>query len=516
MCASLIGVTIAFAAGIILGSHFRSGFSPVVLYGMAVGVFLVSLLIVRWRRGFLSGLLIVIALLGVLRYQTAQPSMELLYRRAGQLREVTGTVVSYPDLGKGYTAFVLAPDHIPAKIRVTCFWEEGERAKILHGDRLQLVGKGEVPKRFADFDYRTYLARQGIFATMAVNGEGQIEHIGAGGNPVFRYGDAIRQKLLARLDRALPLLEAGLAHGLLFGERAALSEDVEEAFRRTGLMHLLAVSGLHLGIFLAGLWFVLRLCGLRPVITYPLVGVAVLLVLWVVGPRVSLVRAALLFAFLGLGSVLADIGIILRRWVSPYQGLAAAALVILAMRPTALFDAGFQLSFGATAAIIATFDPTFGVQVWVQEFAERVPLPAWSVSYPLALLVVSLSAQAGTAPFLAYHFGEIHPLLVVANLIVIPLATCALWCGLIAVLFLPTPLFLPMAAFFGWVLKSLIWVVTKLAAFPFAVLGVPSWIGVWLGGLVLFLFGVGLYSRGESSWTLYSTSITSRSFSTER
>lgn len=499
-----------------MSALFQPGFNPVVLYGVAAGTFFVFVLLVRWRQEFLSGSLIVVALLGMLCCQMAQPPVELLYRRAVRLREVTGTVVSYPDLGARYTAYVLAPDNIPAKIRVTCFWGENGRERIFYGDRMRLTGTCEVPKRLVGFDYRTYLARQGIFATMTIRGEGQIERIGTAGNPILRRGDALRQRLLERLDDVLAPREAGLAHGLLFGERAALSEKVEEAFRLTGLMHLLAVSGLHLGIFLAGLWFLLRFFGLRPVITYPLVGIAVLLVLWIVGPRVSLVRACLLFAFLGLGSVLADLGILLRRWVSPAQGLAAAALVILVMRPAALFDIGFQLSFAATAAIIAAFDPTFGIQARLRELSARLPFPAWSIRYPLTLLIASLAAQGGTAPFLAHHFCEIHLLLIIANLIVIPLATGVLWCGLLTLLFLSTPLFLPIATVFGWMLQSLIWVVEKVGALPLASLTVPAGMGIWLGGSVLFLVGVARYSREESSWTVNSTSMTSGSLLTER
>jgi len=516
MCYTLLGMTVAFALGIGVAHFFRLEAAPVFLYGSAVGVFVLSLLFSCWRRCFLGGLLIAIGLLGALRYQTLSPSLESLYRRAPLLREVTGTVVSYPALGAGYTAFVLAPDSLPAKIRVTCFWGETGAVKILYGDRVHLVGKGKAPKRFVDFDYRAHLARQGIFATMAISESGQLERLGIGGNPILRAGDGLRQRFVEQLDRLLPPMEAGLARGLLFGERAALPEAVEEAFRRTGLMHLLAVSGLHLGIFLAGLWFALRLLGVRPVIAYPLVGVAVLLVLWVVGPRVSLVRASLLFAFLGLGSVLADLGIILRRWVSPYQGLAAAALVIVAMRPTALFDVGFQLSFGATSAIIAVFDPGFGVQRWVQDLAERWPFPAWTIRYPLALLAASLAAQAGTAPLLAVHFEQFHPLLVAANLVVIPLATCTLWSGLATLLMLATPLLRPTATLFGWTLNALIRIVTQLSGLPFTVLLVPPWMGVWLGGLVLFCVGVAVYSRGASSWTLNTTSIASRSSLTER
>jgi competence protein ComEC len=148
---------------------------------------------------------------------------------------------------------------------------------------VRITGCGRAPENFDDFDYRGYLARQGIFATMIVDSPAGVQQLGAAGGSVMRLGDRIRQLFLSRIDALLPPEEAALAHGLLFGERGMMPEDAEEAFRRAGLMHLLAVSGLHLGIFLAGLWFLLRSFGLRPRIAYPLVGIAVLFVLWIVG-----------------------------------------------------------------------------------------------------------------------------------------------------------------------------------------------------------------------------------------
>jgi competence protein ComEC len=497
MTYSLIGIALAFAAGIFVAPFFT--ISPFALWGGATASLLVSFLAMRFRRRFLLGLFIAVGLLGILRYQTAQPPFAQLYDKALTLREVTGTVVSYPDLGAGYTAFTFQPDHLQGKIRVTWFWEGKERPSLSYGDRLRLTGSVRVPKRFPDFDYRAYLARQGIFATMAIDHDDTVESRGVSGSRLLRLGDTLRQNLLERLDRTLPPQEASLAHSLLFGERATLSDEVEEAFRRTGLMHLLAVSGLHLGIFLAGLWFILRRLGLRPLFTYPLVGIAVLLVLWVVGPRVSLVRATLLFAFLALGSVLADLGVILRRWISHYHGLAAAALVVLAIRPTALADVGFQLSFGATAAILFVFDPAFHVQAKIDALAERSPFPAWSVRYPLSLLIVSAAAQAGTAPFLAYHFGAIHPLVLVSNLTAIPLATIALWLGLFTLFLSWTPLIGPLGTLLSSVLRGLIVLVEWLGRLPGAETATPSWMGIWIGGIVCYFFLLALYLRDSSS-----------------
>jgi competence protein ComEC len=276
-------------------------------------------------------------------------------------------------------------------------------------------------------------------------------------------------------------------------------------------MHLLAVSGLHLGIFLAGVWFALRRLGLRPAVTYPLVGVAVAAVLWIVGPRVSLMRAALLFAFLGLGSVLADLGLVLRRWVNPHQALAGAGLVLLAIRPAALWDVGFQLSMAATAAILVVFDPAFGVQVWINRHTAQLPGPIHPSRYALGLLAVSAAAQAGTLPFLVYHFAAVYPFVLLANLSAVPLAAIALWAGLLALAFSATPLGPLLSAGLGLVLQGLTALVEGLASIPGSMLIVPREMSVWLGACIGYLFLAAVYSPDASSWISYGTSIVSGS-----
>jgi len=194
-------------------------------------------------------------------------------------------------------------------------------------------------------------------------GNGSVAFIGERGG-ILRIGDGIRQSILSRLREGLSSDDAALAQGLLLGDRSALPDEIEEAFRKTGLMHVLAVSGLHLGIVLGGVWFILRRLGTRPAIAYPLVGTVVLIVLWIVGPRVSLIRAGLLFGFLALGSVLADFGLITKGSIRPLNGLASAGLAILAANPGQLYDAGFQLTFAATGAILVALLPKFGWQEW--------------------------------------------------------------------------------------------------------------------------------------------------------
>ena len=503
----LVQVALAFVVGIAL-ARAKCLAIPNLLPWCAVATLLGVALLVR-RRPCRRGLLLAaVVCLGLGRAVVHEAFPGWLLLRAPRLTEVSGTVVSYPSLGVDHTVFTLRPDVLPGDLRVTWL---APRSALFYGDRVRVVGSVRLPEAFDGFDYRDYLARRGVVATMLADGNGAVFRE-EGAPSLLRYGDRIRQSLLAKLGTVLGRAEVALAQGLLFGDRAALDEDVEEAFRRTGLMHVLAVSGLHLGIVLAGLWFALRRAHVRPLIAYPVVGLAVLAVLWIVGPRISLLRASLLFAFLGLGSVLADLGLILRRSIDPLNGLAAAALVLLALRPSQLADAGFQLSFCATAGILLVvsdrFLPRWGAVI--EALARRAGPFHRPVHAALTLTVISAAAQAGVAPIVAWHFHTFHPALVAFNLTVLPLVTLALWTGLPGLLLLAVGASGAWIFPLSWSLQALSGAVRVLASIPLAELFVPRWTAVWLAALVSFAFATAAYSE-ESSWTRYSTSMTSGS-----
>ncbi len=505
---TLVWVTLSLAAGIAVGQWAADALPLWAwLVGSAVGL-LSGIALRRWPNARRAALLAAVVCLGVLRVASVRPFPEWLSLRTPNLTEVEGTVVSYPSLGTSYVTFTLRPDVLPGRLRVYWFRDAPPFGAVHYGDRVRLTGSAEIPEAFDGFDYPDYLARQGIFATMAVDEEG-LERTETAGSSILSWGDRVRQSVLARLDRRLPPDESAMARSLLFGDRAALPEGIEAAFSRTGLMHLLAVSGLHLGIFLGGAWWACRRIGLRPRWAYPAVGLLVLVALWVVGPRVSLVRASLLFAFLALGSVLADLGLILRRSIRPTNGLAAAAIAILAMRPGALYDAGFQLTFAATASILIVFSPPLDWHRRIVEYAERFGRTRRPIRWVLTLAAVATAAQAGAAPVIAWHFESIHPLALAANLVVVPLAGLALWCGFGGILLSGTSL-LPYAIVpFSLVLKGMKAIVVALSRIPFSQIEVPRWMGVWLGALIAYAFSAAIYSRG--SLTSNSMSIVSGS-----
>ena len=470
--------------------------------GLALGAGILAHSLRRRWTGWI--LLVGVACLAGARFTVTTVERTALADRAPWLREVVGEVTDYPALSEGHTSFRLLVDPVGEPIRVTVFHAGACPGWIHCGDRVAIRGRFEVPRVTAadEFDYEAYLRRRGMQVTASVSDPEDVRILEAG-TGAGAAGDRLRQRLVVRLLERLPGTPGAAAAALLFGERGLLGDEVEDAFRASGITHLLATSGLHLGIALAGLWWIVRRAGARPAVAYPVVAVAAGACLWIVGPRVSLVRAVTMLAFVALGSVLADLGLILRRWIEPLQGLAAAAILVLAMRPGAVLDAGFQLSFAATA----------GILIAVKSFAEDARADGPCRSGVMRALrrrlretaLVSMVAHVATAPLVAAHFGSYHVLGILANLAMVPLVAASLWVGLL-VLLLPAPLAArAVARALSGLLEGLIRGASGLAGVPGAELACGRPLACWLAGLSAYLLGA--FAVRSSSWTRNAMSI---------
>ena len=484
MIYALVQLALAFGIGILveprMGLHSTSW-----LLAAAAG-FLGGMIVRRWLpAGLWIGLLTAMFAFGGFRSAIVAPPPDWLGRRVPVLTELTGTVDAYPDVGLADVRFDMRLPQLPGRVRV--YWDTEHPVGSVHlGDEVRIRGAARLPEAFEGFDYPSYLERRGIVAIFYAD---ELVTVSTARTPLsefLRFGDRMRQRLLSRLRDAMEPEVAALAQSLLFGDRSALDTETEAAFSETGLMHLLAVSGLHLGIFLGLAWWVLRRLGVRPRFAYPLIGGLVLLALWIVGPRVSLIRAGLLFAFLGLGSVLADLGWILRRWICPLNGVASAAIVLLAIQPGAIHDAGFQLTFAATASILVAFQREFG---WASRSILRLDGRWRSRAFQslFRLIAVAAAAQAGVLPVIAWHFGAVHPLSIPLNLVAVPLAALSLWAGLLSLVFSWSAWLSWIARPFGWLLEGLRGLAKGVASLPYSEILVDPGLAIWFAGFVGFL-----------------------------
>ncbi|GAF68560.1 unnamed protein product, partial [marine sediment metagenome] len=120
---ALVIITVVFASGIGLGMMLECARSLPFLYWLAVGMTGCCIILARWKGFLVVGSLVVVGILGLMRFRATERSFERLYDRASHLNEVIGTVVSYPNMSEQYISFIFDPDNIPAKIRVTWFGE---------------------------------------------------------------------------------------------------------------------------------------------------------------------------------------------------------------------------------------------------------------------------------------------------------------------------------------------------------------------------------------------------------
>lgn len=279
-----------------------------------------------------------------------------------------------------------------------------------YGDLLEVTGKLETSPILEDFDYREYLARHGVYSTIAYP---KATLLATGqGNPLWARFYDLRADLGSALANALPEPEASLAQGILLGRRTSLPPSLSEAFNDTGTSHLLAVSGYNVtlvaGLFIAALaWLI----GRRPAAW--LAVVAIVGYAFLVGGQPSVQRAAVMG---GLYVVATALG----RQSGGLSALALAGAGMTAFDPQLAKDVSFQLSFASTVGLIV-FAPALRARLETALLAgagdDALPGPLRAA---VELVAVTLAAIAFTLPIVAVHFGRISLVALPANLLTVP------------------------------------------------------------------------------------------------
>ena len=242
--------------------------------------------------------------------------------------------------------------------------------------------------------------------------------------------NALQERLYGRLASAgLEGDELATVGALTLGYKEALRKELRQHFQVSGAAHVLAVSGLHTGILYGVIVWLLTLGGrFRPMHenrigrrTLSLVIIAAMWgYAWLTGMTPSVVRAVVMVT-------LFEIGRMAYRQAFSLNTIAAAAFLILAARPTDLWSVSFQLSFAATTAIV------MGVKAYPLPLTEGKGVLGRIAQFFLGIIVVSLAAQVGTLPVTIHYFGQVSTYFLLTNLIVLPIATILVPCGLVSI-----------------------------------------------------------------------------------
>ncbi len=293
---------------------------------------------------------------------------------------------------------------------------------------MSLTGRGQLSKpdgatNFLEFDYQEYLNRQGVRAIFFMEeGYDLDKNISIS----FRIQNSFKQYITSVLDNYLSNEEANLLKGILTGDRSYIDEDILSNIRGLGVAHILAVSGLHIGIIILSLNKILKTLRLK---RSPRVAISMIMA-WVygylIGFPVSVLRALI------MASVI-SIGYISHRRYDPLNSVIVTMTAMLIFRPLWIFDIGFQLSFAAVASIIVYL-----------KFVDIYTFHRFSRG-----LVFLVFIQLFTLPISIYYFNHFPLLSLIANMILIPIVSYILFITTIALginLIIPwiaTVMFLP-------------------------------------------------------------------------
>lgn len=348
-------------------------------------------------------------------------------------------------------------------------------ASLQYGDELLFKGKitkVEGPKNPDAFDYRRYLHFQNIHHQAFVRESDWLLHHRRESFSLYGSAIALQEKFVGTLRRHLPTEnEFTVGSALILGYRDEVPEDLLAAYSETGAMHVLAVSGLHVGVVFVILNFLFgRIKLYSPLWTVTKV-LLILAGIWafalVTGATPSVLRAAVMFSFV-------NVGMAMKRNNNIYNTLASSAFLLLLINPFWIASVSFQLSYLAVLGIV--FFQTKIAKLWIIEhkWLDKI----WQ------LVAVSIAAQIMTLPLTLFYFNQFPTWFWLSSLILVPLSGFELGAGLL--LFLVDAFWETGAIWVGKALWAMLWLGNATVYFiqklPFALIN-----GIWIGTLIAVL-----------------------------
>ena len=375
---------------------------------------------VKLRFKFFRPILVSISfvLLGMWTFQNQQEDHIIHRKQNAQILELTSNLKE----GKKFYSFTGETltgnkDNSPEKIQI--FLPKNHETPSAGDHIVSIKEPTEIsgPKTPFDFDYKKFMAKKGIYRQVFLNDSLDFAIIK---QQKVDYLTDLRMNLLSHFKRVLDEENAALAAALILGYKNDLNAEQKNVFQTAGAMHVLAVSGMHVGIVYLLFSYCLRYIRNKKrkkyLSIFPVIGVWFFALLSGFGPPV--IRAALVITFIEIG----------KRLQLPYMSLnvvAASALLLLIINPNFLFSLGFLLSYAAVFSIIVFF-PFLNNYF---QFRFKILQDAWSMT------ALSIAAQIGTIPLVLLFFKQFPLYSLVSNLLLTPLTAALIPAGILLLFF---------------------------------------------------------------------------------
>ena len=339
---------------------------------------------------------------GAWRYQSFKFKVEnnSLVEYIGREVSFVGIIDERPEPGQSTTKIEVKIKDLDSRVLITT-WKYPE---YHYGDKLKIQGRIEEPAFFNDFDYKSYLAKDGVFAVMY---QPQIELVERGcGNFIKEKLLFFKERLKNSINLIMPAPQSGLLEALFFGDEENIPKKWIDKFNLTGTRHITAVSGMNITIISALILNLFLLLGFWRKQAFYFSVVFIIFYVSIIGAPSSGVRA-------GIMGILFLIAQYFGRYSNGSRIIVISAVLMLLINPLLLvLDAGFQLSFLAILGLVY-LQPIFS------DWLEKIP-NVFEIRYTLS---ATLAAQCFTLPILIYNFGRVSLISPLVNLFIVPLIT---------------------------------------------------------------------------------------------
>ena len=381
----------------------------------------------------------------------------------------------------------------PCKGKILLYFsKDSVKNQLSYGDRI-IIHKDLQPIKNSGnpgaFNYQRYAGFQGIFHNVYLKQSDWNVIKGRNVNPFWQFVYNTRNYFISVLQQTIVTGkdELGIAQALLIGYTNDLDKDLVQAYSNTGVVHVIAISGMHLGIvYILLLWFFAKI----PLVNKSKITqlILILICLWLfailTGASPSVLRAAVMFTFIAIGKSI-------KRKNSIYGALTVSAFILLCINPYYLWAVGFQLSYLAVLGIVIFQKPIYNCFYIKNKRIDKV----WQ------LISVSTAAQLLTFPVCIYYFHQFPNMFLFTNIVAVPLAMFILCAAIALAAFSWIPF---VGIYLGKIVGGLTWCMNKFIlwvnSLPFAVWDkIPaSVISTWLLYTVVLGFSAWLINKNKS------------------
>ena len=424
----------------------------------------------QWFFGAIMACYLFMAGCALMRAHEAEMQRDYFCNHETSARYYVARVYDYPTERPNSIRTVLEleyqfGDSLPSRPvtgKVMAYFPKSDSVFALrYGDLIALpapIREVTPPLNPEEFDYRAYLARKGITGQVYLKDDDWIDLQTNNANPIYAFSYRFRDVLLASLHRSgLSDNEFGVAAAILLGYDDNLADEVRKNYVAAGSMHILCVSGMHVGIIYLLAGFLLGFLN-RKKWQKRLKHVLLLALIWfyalIAGLSPSILRASLMISFVIIGEMLNRKGFII-------NSLAASAFILLCLNPNNLFEIGFLLSYAAVIGIVVLQRPIYNLLYFKNKLLDK----AWNIT------AVALSAQLATIPFTLFYFNQFTTYFWLSNLFMTPISFVVVICGMVLLMVSWIPYVNTLVGYLVWgAVYVMNWVVAKVESLPLSII----------------------------------------------